>query len=107
MIGFDHLPDELIDATFQNLDFSSLQVVARTSNRFRDAVRLLDLDRESSCTYIANEGGYRDEVNRARSMPHSRTRLNLGEDFKTYMGGRGVPRPCRRFSCEPRAANLE
>ena len=84
-VGFDHLPDELIEAAFQNLDFCSLQACARTSNRFRDAVRLLDLNREDSRRYIDNEGDYRDDVNRARAMPRTRTRLNLGDNFRSYM----------------------
>ena len=84
-VGFDHLPDELIEITLQYLDLSSLQVFARTCNRFRDAVRFLDLDRESSRSYIANADGYRNQVNGARPMHRTRTRLNLGEDFSTYM----------------------
>ena len=86
--GFDRLPGDVIGAYSEYLDFSSLQAFVRTYPHFRDAVGLLDLDRESSRRYIANEGGYRDQVNGARPMPLTRTRLNLGEDFRTYTGTR-------------------
>ena len=81
----DRLPDDLIRAFSEYLDYHSLQAFAGTSTQFRDAVGLLDLDRESSRSYIENEGGYRDRVNNARAMPRTTTRLNLGEDFSTYM----------------------
>ena len=84
-VTLQHLPDALIGAASDFLDFSSLQALSRNSNRFRNAVGFLDLDRELSRSYIYNAGGYRDHVNGARAMPHTRTRLNLGEDFRTYM----------------------
>ena len=45
------------------------------------ACTIVDLDRESSQKYIANEAGFRAEVN-----PDSNPiRVNLGEDFGKYM----------------------
>ena len=83
-VGFDDLPDALIGVYSGYLNFSSLKAFACISTQFRDAVGVLHLDREHSRLYIDNEG-YRGQVNKAREMPQITTRLNLGDDFRTYM----------------------
>ena len=87
-VGLNDIPGALIGALSEHFDYGSLQAFACTSKQFRDhvnAVGVLHLDREHSRRYIDNEGGYRDDINRARAMPRTTTRLNLGKNFRTYM----------------------